>query len=86
MKSTWTKGLSGKKLEEVKNDFLSSSLTRERLQTLLEDKINTSRKFNTSKDAYDISNWAYLQADGIGYERALNEVISLISNVSVEKD
>lgn len=86
MKTVWTKGFTGKKLEEVKKDFLSSSLIRERLQTLLEDKINASRKANISKDAYDISNWAYLQADGIGYERALNEVISLISNNSVEKD
>jgi hypothetical protein len=31
-----------------------------------------------SKNSYDSPNWAALQADGIGYERAINEIIALL--------
>lgn len=79
MKTSWTKGLTPEKQEEIKREFKSSSLLRERLAVLVQDKIDASIKASRSKDEYANSNWAYLQADARGYERALSEVISLIS-------
>ena len=52
---------------------------------MLEDKCSASTKTSRSKDGYDSANWAYLQADARGYERALQEVISLISDNDVDK-
>lgn len=86
MKRSWTLGIEPEKAEEVVSDFKQSVGMRERLTTLIEKKIKTNYEGSISKEQYNISNWAYLQADACGYERALNEVISLISNDSVEKD
>lgn len=79
MKTVWTKGLSEDQKVELRKDFLSSLATRRRLQKLLEEKINASYDTSTAKDGYSNPNWAYLQADARGYERALKEVISMIS-------
>lgn len=79
MKTSWTKGLTPEKAEEIKRDFNASALLRERLAVLIEEKSNASIKASRSKDEYENPNWAYLQADARGYERALSEIISLIS-------
>lgn len=78
MKITWTKGLSPEKKEEMKRDFQAAALLRERLTELLRDKSEVTRKGTINKDSYNNSNWAYLQADAVGYQRALEEVISLL--------
>lgn len=79
MKTVWVNGLDAEKKVEMKKEFNSSSLLRERLSALLTDKKRSNRKKNTLETAYDNPNWAFLQADSVGYERALEEVISLIS-------
>lgn len=79
MKKTWTIGLSEQLAEEVKGNFKSSALIRARLSAILNERIVTKRTEATSKTSYDSPSWAYLQADANGYERALNEVISLLS-------
>lgn len=79
MKTSWTKGLSPDKKEEIKREFDASGVFRERLKQILEEKIESTRKGSVSKDAYQSANWAYLQADAVGAQRALEEVISLIS-------
>lgn len=78
MKITWTKGLSPEKKEEIKRDFLASALLRERLKEILQEKSEVTRKGSISKDAYSNANWAYLQADAVGYQRALDEIISIL--------
>ena len=78
MKTTWTKGLSPEMGVELRKDFVGSKILRERLTLLLEEKSKVSRDASISKDNYESTNWAYLQADARGYERALNEVISLL--------
>jgi hypothetical protein len=78
MKTSLTKGLDVEKTKELKVEFASSTFLRERLRQLLDEKIQTNRTATTSKDAYGNPNWAYLQADAVGYERALKEVISLL--------
>lgn len=79
MKTSWTKGLDEQKTMEVKRDYVQGVYLRERLMQLLREKEETSRVSTRSKEAFNSPNWAYLQADAIGYERALNEIISLIS-------
>lgn len=80
MKVSWTQGLDEDAAKEVRGDFLSSRVTRHRLVKLLIDKINTNRTAAVSKDGYDTPNWPMKQADSIGFERALKEVMSLIED------
>jgi len=79
MKSTWIKGLEGQELEEVKSAFFAGGHLRERLKELLESKIKENNKRRITKEGYESPSWGYEQADCNGYERALLEVISLIS-------
>lgn len=85
MKVVWTSGLNKEKATEMRREFVSSSLLRERLSKILSDKIETKRRIARSNDQYENAAWAYQQADSIGYERALNEIISLISSDPVTK-
>lgn len=84
MKQSWIKGLNDERQIQVRSDFVGAASIRKRLEELLNDKIKVSQSTSRSKENYNISNWAYLQADNIGYERALIEVISLISDKIVE--
>lgn len=64
----------------MRQAFAASARVRQKISEVLREKILTNNKLTRSKDAYGVSNWAYLQADGVGYERALTEVISLLSS------
>lgn len=79
MKTSWVKGLNEQEKGEIKTIFLSNARFRERAKFLLQEKIDTSRQKNTSEAAYDNPNWALKQADAVGYERAMQEIISLFS-------
>jgi hypothetical protein len=79
MKTSWKAGLNKDEAAEIEQDFISSAHLRKRLSDILNDKINAKRTETLSKDLYQNPSWAYLQADAVGYERALNEVISLLS-------
>lgn len=78
MKTVWTKGLTEEQTTELRKDFVGSAILRGRLKELLEEKAKLSRDGSVSKDAYNSPNWAYLQADARGFERAILEVLSLI--------
>lgn len=79
MKTVWTKGLDSDAIEEMRGSYTSAHLTRKRLITLVEGKIAESENLAHLKEGYDCPNWAYKQADLMGYRRALHEIISLIS-------
>ncbi len=85
MKTILKKGLSKERAVELESDFKASAFLRERLTAILEDKANSLRKEVRQKNQYDSPSWALTQADYIGFERAIYEVISLISSESVEK-
>lgn len=85
MKTTWVAGLSPQEKEEITLAFQASGRFRERLNTLLLDKVEGSRKEARNVEGYEKASWPYFQADKMGYERALFEVISLISSKSAEK-
>ena len=53
---------------------------------MLLDKVESSNRAARLKDSYDSPNWAFLQADQRGYERAMYEVIALIIEDDKEKD
>ena len=79
MKVNWTRGLVGQEKEEMKSLFLSNARLRERAIKIMQEKIDSLRKANTVESAYDNPNWALKQADAIGYERAMQEIISIFS-------
>lgn len=84
MKTAWIKGLTAQKKDELTRDFEASSHIRARLSELIEEKRITSYKSTLSKDAYECPNWAFMQADARGYERAISEILSLIESDSLK--
>jgi hypothetical protein len=84
MKARWTINETRERTVEIKGNFAASSLMRKKLEELLNKKIEASLVNSRSKDNYSLAGWPYLQADSVGYERALKEVISLISEDFVE--
>lgn len=78
MKDSWTRGLDEQMTKDVRGDYLSSLVTRRRLAELLEKKMKEKETSSLNPDGYDIANWAYKQADTVGYKRAIKEIIELI--------
>lgn len=65
--------------KELRGDFKSSLLIRKRISKILNDKVETSRKDLRNKDHYADGSWSHRMADQLGYERALYEIISLLT-------
>lgn len=82
MKQSWVKGVLAENIAIIKEDYVASAGARARLVDILMDKIRVSTTVKLQKEGYLSANWAYAQADTIGYERAIYEVISLISDIS----
>lgn len=80
LKTTWYTGLDEDQKKELRADFISAQVLRKRLTKMLEDKIETKRTMMRNDGNYEKANWNYLMADSLGYERALQEIISLISS------
>jgi hypothetical protein len=80
MKSQITYGLDADKTKEMIMDFKAAVYLRRRLTDLLQKDIEARRRETASKLSYDNPNWTYLQADAMGYERALRELISLLED------
>lgn len=80
MKTSWTQGLDEQLKKDVRGDFKSSLLTRNRLTQLLLKKIEVAETTSLDKEGYDTANWAFKQADIVGYKRAMREVIDLITD------
>jgi hypothetical protein len=80
MKSSITAGLDDEKKRIVVQEFIGSYALRERLIAVLNGKKASFRSETMSKTSYDKPGWPYLQADCNGYERAIDELISLLSS------
>jgi hypothetical protein len=78
MKASWTSGLNKELANDVRINFKEALVVRRRLAKMLEGMADASTKASRSKLLYDNPNWALLQADQRGYERALSEIIKLI--------
>lgn len=64
---------------QITQEFIASKAFRERLIAVLDGKRASLRKDTIARTSYDSPSWAYVQADNNGYERAISEVISLLS-------
>jgi hypothetical protein len=74
MQEIWFNGTTTKEERDtVKQDIALAFRAFQRLQEILKRKLKTESSF---KD-YDVANWAYLQADINGYNRALKEILKL---------
>lgn len=71
-------GLSEEDQALLKRELKESRATRKRLKVLLEKRIKVAEQLSLSTKSYEDPNWAYKQADGVGYKRSLNEIIKLI--------
>ena len=79
MISKLTAGLDEDQAKDIRADFKSALILRNRIIKLLEDKIESNLKASRDSKNYENPNWAYKQADARGYERALYEVINILS-------
>lgn len=77
MKTSWTKGLGEDASNEIKREFLSNAHFRERARLLISEKATAHQKKVLLEAEYENPNWALKQADAVGYNRALQEIISL---------
>lgn len=80
MKTSLTNTLDKKDIDEANQSFVAGYFFRKLLIDHLNKKIEIGREDTVKKDKYNLASWPYLQADSVGYERALREVISLLSD------
>lgn len=78
MKASWVSGIEEELQVDIRQNFKESLVMRKRLVEMLLEKAGESKRVARSKALYDNPNWAYLQADQRGYERAMHEIIDLI--------
>lgn len=76
MKAHWFKQCKTKEdKEKVRQLILSNRESLLRLESILESLL----KETPSSADYDSPSWAYKEADRIGYNRALNQVLDIIT-------
>jgi hypothetical protein len=76
MKAVWFKECKTKDDKaSVRQILLSNQESLLRLESILESLL----KETPSQTDYDSPSWAYKQADRIGYNRALNQVLDIIN-------
>jgi len=79
MKTNYTKGVKDVGLkQEIKQNFIASQLTRERLTMIIDEMIGQCERMSRSSEGYETPNWAFKQADSIGYLRAMHEIKELL--------
>lgn len=80
MYKSWTLGVTKELATDITQNYKESVVMRRRLRQLLLDKSEVYAREADSKATYDSPNWAYIQADRVGYARAIREIISLIED------
>jgi len=78
MKTNWLTGLDADKKKDLTAQFNASVLLRERLSKLCINLTNAQRNKSLTLTNYDEPNWALKQADLIGYERAMKDIVNLL--------
>lgn len=81
----WFEGAkSDKDKQEIREKLLSALPAFELLKSIIEREKLSGKNYRSKKDAYDSPAWAYLQADGVGEERAYNNILKLLT-IKVEE-
>lgn len=80
----WT---ANQKTDEGKREFerqleVSNSPVMRRLLEIVVEKKELSATNSLSTNRYDNPNWAFVQADSVGYQRALEEIAALIKGIT----
>lgn len=78
MKTSLVTGLDAQRSSEIKSEYQGSPMLRRRLIELLLKKQDQALKKRRGEDIYNSPNFGLIQADQIGYERAISEIIALI--------
>ena len=78
MKTCWTQGINKELAIDITQNYKESLVMRRQLVNILNSKIEQNRKEESSKSLFDNPNWALLQSNKMGYERALRDIIELI--------
>lgn len=80
MNTAWTKGIrkGSQEDKDIRSSYAESFIIRKRLTQMLADKIDGKMKVAMSNDAFDSPSWAFLQAESIGYAKAMQEIIKLL--------
>lgn len=77
MKLGWTKGKNEIEAKDIRASFTSSVVMRRRLEEMLKEKLE--KTYSTADNEYENPNWAFKQADSVGYRRALKDILNLLS-------
>jgi hypothetical protein len=76
MKAIWFKSCKTKEDKDaLRQSIISNRASLEALEGILESMLKEA----PATDDYESPSWAYKQADRIGYNRALNQVLDLIN-------
>lgn len=75
---TWEAGLSEYQKNELSKELKTAENVLKRLEEMLDKKLTSAIKDQMAVSQYENPNWSHKQADSIGYQRALNEVINLL--------
>lgn len=80
MNSLWTKGLKKgtQEYKDIEEAHKASSFLRKRLTAMLKQMLEEELKAKLSDNAYENPNWAYKQADSVGYARAIERMINAL--------
>lgn len=80
MKTAWLKGAkTAEAKKERKAIIINSREGLEVLKTILQDELSLLEDNSTKLEDYNVSNWAYLQADVNGAKRTYKKIIDLLS-------
>jgi hypothetical protein len=79
MKLSLTKNLEKAEATEIEGQFIAALHLRKLIVSHLQEKIENRRATSCKEGKYDSPGWSYQQADNIGYERALRDVINLLT-------
>ena len=79
MKTSILAGMSPDMKDALKKEFGETSQLRKRLVVMLEERALQNYKDLMSTNSFDNANWAYKQAEGVGYSRGISEIIALLS-------
>ena len=78
MKSKLSNGLSAQDKKEMEASFNAGDIFRRKLKEVILEKAETNHKVSLNTDGYGEPCWPYKQADSVGYQRALYEIISYL--------
>jgi len=80
LKTSLLKGLDEKDKKEMKGLFIEAHRLRKLFIERLNEKKADTQAVRLSKNNYDSPSWAYEQAEFNGYERAINELTSILED------